>query len=366
MNIYKKLLIGIVFILLFYILFRLLQKRNQLLMEGFDAKTGSLLKDPDVIAIQTDNHVPVNLTSVLPINLNEPLNTLVIKSSMHSAYTGKTISTDMILYVLSRGYRFLDFEVHYMIPTPSKDPNETVITGSKAVVGYSIDGQYPSSSNNQILLSSCLNTVLLNAFKTPSPNSSDPIFIQIRPMYQKINPSDNEEAQNVKKANNTKLNQEIETALAILDPVLYKGTISPTIPIKKLMGKAVIIMDSNSSNSNQKSKTLTSKINIDFFGTSMIVSNYGELKEKSFLSNHPILTEIMLYDNKNSILTYIPETSDVVKQNILFNIFPVMAWMSSSPIGMSSLGFSGLGNYENMFNSAGGTAFLKQSEVKSM
>ena len=43
-----------------------------------------------------------------------PIKDYCIKSSYNSATTGKTVNKKMIQYVLSRGCRFLDFEVFYI------------------------------------------------------------------------------------------------------------------------------------------------------------------------------------------------------------------------------------------------------------
>lgn len=103
-----------------------------------------------------------------------------IKGSANSAYSGQYISDEMVKYVLSRGCRFLDFEVYYL---PLDDQTEEYAP----YVGYSSDpASVNSTTKNNYLFRKILKSTLANAFtrqsgdKYESPNPKDPLFLHIR------------------------------------------------------------------------------------------------------------------------------------------------------------------------------------------
>ena len=57
---------------------------------------------------------PHGIQSISPKNANLPISQYVIKGSYNSAISGNYVSTDMLYYVLSRGCRFIDFEIYYI------------------------------------------------------------------------------------------------------------------------------------------------------------------------------------------------------------------------------------------------------------
>jgi hypothetical protein len=358
-NILQKIILVLIFCMFLYILFRLLKKRVELISEteGFSTYTNK-----NVIAIENANKLPLALTRVSPANQKKTLDSFVIKSSFDSAYDGESVSTDMVIYVLSRGYRFLDFEVFYALPTPKE--GETPSNVPKAVVGCSTQGAFPSSSNNAVLFSEILDTVLQNAFKHPVPNLEDPLFIQIRPMYQLFSVNDSDETKLSKRGKNNALNREIEQALDILKPVRYNGgAITPKTTLEKIMGKVVIIMDKNSNGMNQKTGALSSKIHIDPYTKGMQIIDYGNLPAPS--SSEQMITEVAPFDSKHVLLTNNVDILKTVQDRVPFHILPMMAWMSCYLNGTQSLGVSNLGAYEMTFNDAGGTSFLLMPELNS-
>lgn len=361
MNILQKILLVLIFCMFLYILFRLLKKRFEIMneTEGFSAYSNK-----KVIAIEQANKIPLGLTRVSPKNQKNTLDSFVIKSSFDSAYDGETVSTDMVVYVLSRGYRFLDFEVYYAAPTPKEGETENPSNAPKAVVGCSTRGAHPSTSNNAILFSEVLDTIVRNGFKNPVPNLEDPLFIQIRPMYQLFSVNDTDETKLTKRAKNNALNREIEQALDMLKPVSYTGgPITPKTPLSKIMGKVVIIMDKGSNGMNQKTGELSSKIHIDPYTKGMQIIDHGKLPATP--SSEPIITEVVPFDSKHTLLTYNPDILKTVQDRVPFHMLPVMAWLSSYTNGTASLGVSSLGAYEMTFNDAGGSAFLLMPELTS-
>lgn len=144
---------------------------------------------------------------------NLPLQEFCIKSSYNSAYSGSYMGLDTIKYVLSRGCRFLDFELYFI--------------NNGACVGYSDDG-YNMLSKNTLTLSDTLGCVIANAFSAPSPNLGDPLFVQLRI-----------------RSDDTNMYDEVSSAItSTLGPRLYKGKVNGRTQINSLMGKVVLIVDS--------------------------------------------------------------------------------------------------------------------------
>lgn len=351
MSILKKIIIVIFLICVIYVLYRLLQKRFIIMQK--EGLSNIDVESTKVSALASKNNVPIILSNASknPKNKSKPLRTFHIKSSFNSAYDGNAISTDMIVYVLSRGYRFLDFEVYYDSESNIKE----------AVIGFSDAGSYPPISNVDVTLSDGLKTVILNAFASPAPNPGDPLFIQIRPMYQLLESTDNPQTINKKIGNNIQLNTQIQRALAILESEQFKGKVSENLTINDIMRKVIVVMDTESNKMNSKSKELVAMVNMSPQNksiTSFTIGNLNGLKEKSGL------LEIMPYDAKHAISTMNPYPFTIINENRC-NILPMMAWMSSYIGGYQSAGFSELGEYESMFNEAGGAAFIQIDEAIS-
>jgi hypothetical protein len=139
MGFLKMILLFIILILFFYSIYRLMQKRQSLLMQreivmGSSLQnnhstqqptigSGSSLSKIEGFSIFGDaitneinscknDSTPVGISNILSGNANLPLKEYVIKSSFNTAVTGLYLNLSMIRYVLSRGCRFLDFEVY--------------------------------------------------------------------------------------------------------------------------------------------------------------------------------------------------------------------------------------------------------------
>jgi len=178
MNVLKKILIIVVILLFTYIVWRLLMKRmdiqKKIARENFtlfgskSENELSYLKNTDSVLIQ--NCAIIDL----------PLREYCIKSSYNTALTGNYINIDMIPYVLSRGCRFLDFEVFYIGHT-TIDSQKLSTLKYTPEVAYSIDNTFTTiSTENSLLLDNVLTSVITNAFSSPSINTNDPIFINLR------------------------------------------------------------------------------------------------------------------------------------------------------------------------------------------
>lgn len=127
--------------------------------------------------------LPSGISDMPKKSQDMPLVQYCIKGSANSAYSGDHISDEMVKYVLSRGCRFLDFEVYHL---PIGDsPEEADVFAP--YVGYSSDpASVNSTTKNNYPFRKVLKTTLANAFvrqsgdKYECPNPKDPLFIHIR------------------------------------------------------------------------------------------------------------------------------------------------------------------------------------------
>jgi len=221
-----ELFIIILIIFLFlYISYRLIQKQStKYVYEGFQE------------GLET-----TTITNTTDKMLNIPLNQVCIKASYNSAFDGKNISIDQLKYVMSRGCRFLDFELYLIGETVyvnySTDPTYSTYINTNT----SIDPNSPSKaiSFNEIITAINDSSVKTsadgkNAYVTPNPN--DPLFIQLR-----IKSKDN----NIytKLAGDSKANPPIEGVLSNFSDKLYTSQITGDTKLKDLKGKIIIVMD---------------------------------------------------------------------------------------------------------------------------
>jgi len=102
-----------------------------------------------------------------------PISQYVVKSSYNSACSGesKNVSNEMLMYILSRGCRFIDFEI-------------SNISGIPYVVVSDPTGVVPIDKNKICKLDDILTTVvtygLTSSDKGGAPNYGDPLFIHLR------------------------------------------------------------------------------------------------------------------------------------------------------------------------------------------
>ena len=207
----KKIVICIILIILSYTLFILFERRRQLSVEGM-TNQGSI----DTELQKMKNDTPSGITSLSQNNNSHALRQYCIKSSYNSAVSGKIVSTDAIKHVLSRGCRFIDLEVFLI-----DDDAQVASTDDSTFITI--------KTQNSITLNSALQTLAINAFSAPSPNSSDPIFVQLRI-----------------KSKNSKIYNLVGMAVSnYLSNKLYSGKVTGNTPLSSLMGKIVLIIDSS-------------------------------------------------------------------------------------------------------------------------
>jgi len=213
--------IGIVFVLLFYIFYRVLQRyglspqsitESPGLVEGFSF---TLTPTPASELAQMQMSSPPGVVSTTS---NYPLGQYAIKGSYNSACSGTLVTLPALKYVLSRGCRFLDFEVFLV--------NGTV------VVSVSTDSAHLVNPSNVIHLdgnTGILATLATSGFSTPCPNPADPLFVQLRI-----------------KSNNNDIYRLVAMAIAnnfANSNLLFNGPVTASTPMSELMGKIVLVID---------------------------------------------------------------------------------------------------------------------------
>jgi len=167
MEIHKKIILLFTIIIASIILYRLWVNRIQIKKESKVS-----LEPYSSISVGTTNHTTL------------ALNQYFIKASWNTAYTGSSnskyannaMNVKMIIDVLNRGCRFLDFEIYAVM-----DANQNIVP----VVGYSTQlyNNHQMECNEPVVnLSDVFLTIANNAFSTTngSPNPKDPLFIQLR------------------------------------------------------------------------------------------------------------------------------------------------------------------------------------------
>ena len=262
----RKVLIVLIIIIFTYIILRLLHRRSKLI--NVSTKEGlNVFSTPEAELASVKSSNPVLIQGIKNEYTDRPLRDYVIKSSYNSAITGNYVNLDMIKYLLSRGCRFLDFEVFYIDNSPQ--------------VAYTTDSQYEIiDTDNSILLDAVLASAVANAFSSVSPNSGDPLFIHLR-----IKSND----PNIYKA----VAKSIDFALKAR---LYNKQINKNTKLSEIMGQVVLIVD-KTINRNYKDNTkcsplekgcydLTKRINLESGSETLFLQRYSELLNQCAIPPH--------------------------------------------------------------------------------
>jgi hypothetical protein len=341
MDIYRKITIVLIVILFSYIFWRLLDQRIQLrkgLIEGFTPA------DSNVVSIQNNNTIPSGISNMSKNYAKKTLNQMYIKAAYGGAYDGVNTSSDMLLYTLSLGYRYLVIHVFYDVVS-GPDSIRT------AVVGFA--DAYPPIENiakKTMAFSDVLQLIQQNAFSPTSPNPDDPFFLHILPVYQNANGKDTPSTESTK-GFNTQLNTQIEQSMALLQN--SNRTSGPVDTAKttlaELQGKFVVIMDTEST---QGLMTNTLK---QIVGLSIPLSKIKSTKNMKSEGKKGF-NVVFPTDEKGSLLTSPPPYVELY-QPYQINVSPVCPWLSRY-LGTSALGTTNLGDYEQLFSKEGGSAFI--------
>jgi len=303
MDIYRKILIALVIIIFSYILWRLIRRRNKILNNSTMNKEPFFSSSDPTSELNAlkDNSININMKSLPTTYKDLPLVEFCIKGSYNSAFTGNYINTDMIIYLLSRGCRFFDFEVYFV-----QDATSGLYTPQ---VAYSTDGKFVVlESKNSILLDNVLSVLVANAFSSfKSPNNNDPLFVNLRI-----------------KSNNNDIYKAVGSSIHnTLSSKLYNGSVTQTTPIKNLMGSVVLSIDKtidfNYKNFTGCTKTktksscydLTKFTNIESGSSNMSLNRY-----KNILSQQNISLQIE-NDNLKTNISKISNSVSLVLPDVL-------------------------------------------------
>ena len=229
MKFYRKILLVIIVLVFMHIIWNAWKKYvyKGVLFEGFSSEPDPVATK-EVLGIMNSN--PTLIQPISDRAADQPLKEYIIKASANSAISGRYASTDMIKYVLSRGCRFLDFEVFLMkddnskpmlIVSSSSDPSFKVIDTDKNIA-LTLDDALAASVDNAFAPSSSGKSNI-----PPPPNPRDPLFIQLRI-----------------KSNDPSIYKLIAKSVDYhLKGTLYDGKIDNNTVLSKLMGKTVLILD---------------------------------------------------------------------------------------------------------------------------
>lgn len=166
MDLYNYFLILLIVLLSILISFYIYNTyfNDNLLKESFGFN--GLDNEYDIIS---KNDVDTQIQSIRDYNIK--LSQVVIKGAYNTAFTGTYMNTEMIKYVLSRGCRYLDFEIFFIKEDDIFIP----------VVAVSDDPTFSTlKSENYLKLNDVLTTIISNAFSFTSPNRLDPLIVNLR------------------------------------------------------------------------------------------------------------------------------------------------------------------------------------------
>jgi len=285
MEIYKKIILLIAFLIFIYIVFDLYQRKPRFALYSFDIKENFDIPNPS----QSSEDIELNsmifkdqqkITSISQADTNMPLSQYVVKASYNSACTGNYVNTKAVEYVISRGCRFVDFEVFDISNIPyvafSKDPSFKTI-----------------DSKNKILLDDALTSVVTTAFSSKSPNLNDPMFINLR----------------IKSRDDNVYKIVAKSIDASLKSKLYNDKISDKTKLSDIMGKIVLLVD-KTIRYDYKKYTECSPIESNCYDLSKYIniesgSDYLRLNQYSNMLDQHKNRPRILDDNNSTDKTYI-------------------------------------------------------------
>lgn len=340
---YKKILI--LFVILFFtvIVWQLIIQRWEIAAEIKTAEKKAeqtrkleqftIFNTPVAEIDSVKNSSNVKIQNVSALYLDQPLRQFCIKSSYNTAVTGSYVNTDMIKYVLSRGVRYLDFEIFMINKVPT--------------VAYSTDPNYEIiDTDNTILLNAALSTVISNAFSAhTSPNNGDPIFINMR-----IKSNDT----GVYKAVANTINSVLSSNL------LYNGKVTGDTKLRNIMGKIIIVMDRTiapmyakyckcSSNDGNNCHDLTEYINVEG-GTSALYQNrYTEIINQSAIQINTLLDVCSICTDIKHMRVVVPDLNFKNTKNPNVENLITQYGVQIVPYRFNS-NDGGLTNYEELFD----------------
>ena len=249
----RNILIVFIVVISLYLFYRLFFRFFRT-TESFTSKSSTVNSlssaNPNKLTISSFN--PENLTAKNSIKNPAAalqLSQYCIKGAFNSAFNGSTMDPAMITYVLSRGCRFLDFEVYYSEKGP--------------VVGMSDDPVTPAGDT--IPLTEAFDTAMMDAFNSNCPNPDDPLFILIRPK--------------LKDEYKTAMYDSIGSTIQYKLYNLYSGPVTAKTSVTDLMGSVIVVFDkTRDMDYASRSKNLATVVNMETATDNVSISSYTGFK----------------------------------------------------------------------------------------
>lgn len=301
MDFYRILLIIVILIIFTCIMMRLLNQRQKILQFN---QTVEGMGPADEVATLTKRYNELTIKNVTESIQKLPLRELCIKSSYATAWSGSYVSTDMIKLILARGYRYLDIPVYY---APDSNPYVFYSTDSNTV-----------DTLSAIPLDNVFKTIAASAFSNDSPNSSDPLFIELRVVADANNKIYDAIAQVIQSNFKQRLYVDANNRAILID--------GSTL-LKNLMGKVIFLANGTYDETfESKSQTFAFSMN-GILGTNSIklktYRQFRPLKKKEEVKprykivndNMPPTTNIKKYT------TMMPEITESYKDYPIPNLF---------------------------------------------
>ena len=318
----KRLLFLLVILLSFYLLYKLVERRQQIFA---DYETEMI--EPFV------DHVMSRITNCN--NMNLPLKEYAIMSSWNSATNeGLHVTLDALDKVLIRGYRFIDLEIYSMEDKPC--------------VSFSTQKNYDSMESPPLLFLDVCRRIILTAFSTN--NGQDPLFLHLR----------------IKSASPIIFEKLADICLHECKSRLYDNKVTKNTILSELKGKLVIIVDRNYYPQSE-TYTCTGTCKNDFTSLINMYSGTPEFESMSFVQKLEQPTKPL--QKTNSGLTNVDKVSMVIHnmgslnvesngpefytllKNYSIQIFPQKVYYRDSNLIM----------YEDFFVNNGHRAFVPMS-----
>ena len=286
----------------------------------------------------TPNNAMKTLTALVNPSVDVktlPLRNFYIKTAVNCCCLGEWknnyVDTVALKSAIAQGYRCLDFEIY------SEDNKPVVAASTKPSFYY-------KETYNSILFSDAMATLSQNAF-TKAPNSTDPLFINLRI-----------------KSNNAKIIPDIVAAInnqfgdRLLGAdynYLYGGNNLGQTPISDLMGSVIIMANLSNPMCTDKDLPLFQIINI---GSNSPFLHH--LQYEMGVKNTPDMDALIDFNKKNMSIVF---PDDPFKENINFNV--------ASAFGCQFIGMMtqvkdiNLEIYNKAFNDNGSAFILKPPEL---
>lgn len=334
MDFSRKLIILLITIIFIYIIVRLIIKRIQIKqqIEGYENETTHTIQSENNCPLTIGNNLKPKLLNIKKQYSNEEalsLKNYSIKASLKSTFNGKENNTDMIHYILSRGCRFLDFEVY--VHTDSQTENTSIVVSTCK----NNDSDFlPLDAN--LSISDVMYYVNMYAFNSLCPNYDDPLFIQLRPKIR------NDANYNNSKASIcSSINDAIRSNLT---PV-YNGIVTNNTSMLDLLGKIVIVMDHIEFSDCISNINLPSK-KVDVMNT---YSYQNMPQEKILKIKQEYICDVttinqVVFEDVSGVSYNTNVSTDYLFKNYSIQIMPMMFWNSGGD----------LCNYETLYNKCGG------------